>query len=254
MKEGCQIVESKDYISVSEFAKRANRSKQAIYLRTKTTLKDYTLKNKGQLYISVAALGLIDDSQGSSQDSSQESSQVSSQIQGDSSRFQGVSSHESSQVSSQGVKDSRVDSSLDREKQLLFDELERLKKELDEARADIRRKDEQLETMTARLMNIAENQNELLRNSQILQAQAQHKRGFLARLFAPKEDKQIYLLPPTFRQKKRGVIVPLLSFVNQSFFALLNRSRIVVAFGLGGCFCGRRSGIYFSQNAFLALR
>ena len=224
MKEGCQIVESKDYISVSEFAKRANRSKQAIYLRTKTTLKDYTLKNKGQLYISVAALGLIDDSQVSSQ----ESSQVSSQIQGDSSRFQGVSSQESSQVSSQGVKDSRVDSSLDREKQLLFDELERLKKELDEARADIRRKDEQLETMTARLMNIAENQNELLRNSQILQAQAQHKRGFLARLFAPKEDKQIYLLPPTFRQKKRGVIVPLLSFVNQSFFALLNRSRIVV--------------------------
>lgn len=178
-------MESKDYISVSEFAKRANRSKQAIYLRTKTTLKDYTLKNKGQLYISVAALGLIDDSQGSSQDSSQ----VSSQIQGDSSHFQGVSSQESSQVSSQSVKDSRVDSSLDREKQLLFDELERLKKELDEARADIRRKDEQLETMTARLMNIAENQNELLRNSQILQAQAQHKRGFLARLFAPKEDK-----------------------------------------------------------------
>lgn len=250
MKEGCQIVESKDYISVSEFAKRANRSKQAIYLRTKTTLKDYTLKNKGQLYISVAALGLIDDSQGSSQDSSQ----VSSQIQGDSSHFQGVSSQESSQVSSQGVKDSRVDSSLDREKQLLLDELERLKKELEEARADIRRKDEQLETMTARLMNIAENQNELLRNSQILQAQAQHKRGFLARLFAPKEDKQIYLLPPTFRQKKRGVIVPLLSFVNQSFFALLNRSRIVVAFTLGGFFFGRRSGIYFSQNAFLALR
>ena len=250
MKEGCQIVESKDYISVSEFAKRANRSKQAIYLRTKTTLKDYTLKNKGQLYISVAALGLIDDSQGSSQDSSQ----VSSQIQGDSSHFQGVSSQESSQVSSQGVKDSRVDSSLDREKQLLFDELERLKKELDEARADIRRKDEQLETMTARLMNIAENQNELLRNSQILQAQAQHKRGFLARLFAPKEDKQIYLLPPTFRQKKRGVIVPLLSFTGQSCFALLNLSRREVAFTLGGCFFGRRSGIYFSQNAFLALR
>ena len=250
MKEGCQIVESKDYISVSEFAKRANRSKQAIYLRTKTTLKDYTLKNKGQLYISVAALGLIDDSQ----DSSQESSQVSSQFQGDSSPFQGVSSQESSQVSSQGVKDSRADSSLDREKQILLDEIERLKKELEDARAKIEKKDEQLETMTARLMNIAENQNELLRNSQILQAQAQHKRGFLARLFAPKEDKQIYLLPPTFRQKKRGVIVPLLSFVNQSFFALLNLSRMSVAFGLGGCFFGRRSGIYFSQNAFLALR
>ena len=66
-------------------------------------------------------------------------------------------------------------------------EIERLQKELDEARAKINKKDEQLEEMTARVLTMAENQQELLRNTQLLQAQAQQKRGFFARLFAPKD-------------------------------------------------------------------
>ena len=66
-------------------------------------------------------------------------------------------------------------------------EIERLQKELDEARAKINKKDEQLEEMTARVLTMAENQQELLRNTQLLQAQAQQNRGFFARLFAPKD-------------------------------------------------------------------
>jgi chromosome segregation ATPase len=64
--------------------------------------------------------------------------------------------------------------------------IERLEKQLDEARATIAHKDEQIEIQAARLASITEKQQELLYNQQVLQAQTQ-KKGFFARLFAPKE-------------------------------------------------------------------
>ena len=157
--------EEKKYISVAEFAKIKKVSPQAVYKRLNNTLKQYVVKVEGRTMLDVEALSFGD--------------------------FQPTVKQQNQSFQPQkGFNNSTVESENHQLKERVSELLgvvDELKKELDGARATIARKDEQLEQMTARLLSITENQQELLRNSQILQAQAQQKRGFFARLFAPKD-------------------------------------------------------------------
>lgn len=177
-----------EYLTVKQFAAEAKITKSAIYQRLKTSLKPYLIERNGVKLIRRAALDIVlKDSQDI--------------LQGVQDELQGVQVENSNNVTEplqdiqdtlQGVQDKletalnenrRLNERIEEQKEFI----ERLKNDLDVARADIRHKDEQLEALTARLASITEKQQELLYNSQVLQAQAQ-KKGFFKRLFAPKEN------------------------------------------------------------------
>lgn len=156
--------EEKKYISVAEFAKIKKVSPQAVYKRLNNTLKQYVVKVEGRTMLDVEALSFGD--------------------------FQPTVKQQNHSFQPQkGFNNSTVEAENHQLKERVSELLgvvDELKKELDGARATIARKDEQLEQLTARLLSITENQQELLRNSQILQAQAQQKRGLFARIFLPR--------------------------------------------------------------------
>ena len=180
---------SDKYISIEQFAKEANRSKSAIYQRLKTSLKDYYIERNGIKYINREALNIVlkgvqGEIQGDSRVIQADSRQIQEDIQADSRQIQG-----DSRVIQGDFSRFEIENLYLRERIVEKDNIiEQLKRELEEARADIRNKDQQLEAQSARLLSITENQQELLRNSQVLQAQSQQKqKGLFARLFLPKE-------------------------------------------------------------------
>lgn len=157
-----------ELLTVKEYAARKGVSIQSVYKRLKTTLNPYIEKVEGVTMIDAAAL-----------EESEKQSTVHSTIQQNTKLNKPI----------QPLNNSTVEYELSALREKVAEQketIERLQKELDEARADIRHKDEQIEAQSARLLTITENQQELLRNSQILQAQT-HKKGFFARLFAGKE-------------------------------------------------------------------
>ena len=181
------------YIDVKEFSAAVGQSFQSIYKRIQSgKLNDYITKINGKIYIDRGAIDLFNSpsfSNGGIETKNRNVERKGEQIE--SLQIQIANEKAKSDSLFQQI------STLEFEKKNLLEDLqdkkeqiERLKKELDEARAKIEKKEEQIENMTARLLTMAENQQELIRNSQILVAQAQQKRGFLARLFAPKEQKE----------------------------------------------------------------
>ena len=183
-----------ELLTVKQFAKEANITRSAIYQRLKTSLKPYYIERNGVKYIQRAALeviikGVQEPLQG-----------VQDELQGVQDELQGVQGSFSRSIQEQlqdvqdelqGVK-GELETALNENRRLneriaeQKETNERLQKELDEARADIKHKDELLEAQSARLLSITEKQQELLFNQQVLQAQTQ-KKGFFKRLFAPKD-------------------------------------------------------------------
>ncbi len=159
-----------ELLKVTELAARLGVSPQAVYKRLKTTFNRYVVIVDGVTMIDAAAV---------------EVAKKRATIQPTNNQPQHNNNPTNPTV------DNPISDELRRKIEEQKDIIERLQKELEEARADIKKKDEQLENITARLLNIAESQNELVRNSQVLVAQAQtQKKGFFARLFAPKERKE----------------------------------------------------------------
>lgn len=159
----------KELLTVKEFAARKGVSIQSVYKRLKTSLNRYVEKVEGITMIDAAALN-EEESNSTNQPTTKRNAQPKQPIQ--------------------PFNNSTVEYELSALREKVAEQkntIELLQKELDVARADIRHKDEQLEAQAARLLTITENQQELLRNSQILQAQTQ-KKGFFARLFAPKDN------------------------------------------------------------------
>lgn len=162
--------DGKTYISVAEFAEIKGVSIQAVYQRLKAGLKGYVKVEDGKKYIDVAALD-VPSTKGKTKDlSKDERDEPLTLINLESKNRQ------TEKIAEQAAA------------------IEKLERELEEARATIKRKDEQLAqkdeqlaNINARLLSLAETQQELLRNQQILQAQAQQKpRGLFARIFLPR--------------------------------------------------------------------
>ena len=156
-----QTENKRELLTVSQFASRLGVSTQAVYKRLQTALKGFVVKVGNRIMIDAAAL---------------DAQEIQPTVTNKTNQNQPTDNQQQPTVANplvQVVSEQR-------------ETIERLTKELEEARADIRRKDEQIEAMTARLLNITEKQQELLYNSQVLQGQAQ-KKGFFARLFAPKQ-------------------------------------------------------------------
>lgn len=159
-----------ELLKVTELAARLGVSPQAVYKRLKTTFNRYVVIVDGVTMIDAAAV---------------EAAKKRTTIQP--TRNTTATQQQPNQPNPTNPIGDELRQTIAEQKETI----ERLQKELDEARADIKKKDEQLENITARLLNIAESQNELVRNSQVLVAQAQtQKKGFFARLFAPKERKE----------------------------------------------------------------
>jgi uncharacterized coiled-coil protein SlyX len=158
-------------LTVAEFVAREGISKQAVYKRLNNRFNRFVVKVDGRLMIDAAAY----DKAKQEQAETRSNSTVEQPFQ----PFQPV----------QPLNNSTVENELRRRIAEQEETIIALRKELEEARADVRRKDEQLEAQAARLLTITEKQQELLYNSQVLQVQAQQKRGFFARLFAPKQNK-----------------------------------------------------------------
>lgn len=153
--------QEKRYISVAEFARLKGVSQQAIYKKLNNTLNPYVVIVEGRKMLDATALEL-----GGVEPTVKQQNQQNQ--------------------SNQPLKGSTVENELKRLVEEQRATIEKLQKELEEARAQISHKDEIIENMTTRLLSMAETQQELIRNSQILVAQAQEKRGFFARLFLPK--------------------------------------------------------------------
>ena len=180
------------YIDVKQFAAEAGQSFQSIYKHIKNgKFNNYLSRVNGKIYIDRAALELFNtnsptDENGNGETISRKVERKSElfeelQIQLASEKEKNISI--SNQLSILKVENESLVIQIDTNAR----EIERLQKELNEARAKIEKKEEQIENMTARLLTMTENQQELIRNSQVLVAQAQQKRGFFARLFAPKD-------------------------------------------------------------------
>ncbi len=178
------------YIDVKEFAAAVGQSFQSIYKRIQSgKLNDYITKVNGKTYIDRGAIELFNSP--SFANGGIEAKNRNVERKGE--QFENLQIQLESEREKANSLFQQV-STLELEKQNLLgdiankkEQIERLQKELDEARAKIEKKEEQIENMTARLLTMAENQQELIRNSQVLVAQAQQKRSFFARLFAPKE-------------------------------------------------------------------
>lgn len=158
-------MEQQKLFKVTEFAEHLGISPQAVYKRLKKSLNRYVVMVDGVTMIDAAALEAVKTR----------------------ATFQPTVNQP--QTNNNQTQPTVEQPLIDELRQTIAEQkgtIERLQKELDEARADIRHKDEQIEAQSARLLTITENQQELLRNSQILQAQTQ-KKGFFARLFAGKE-------------------------------------------------------------------
>lgn len=154
--------EQKKYISVAEFAKLKGVSKQAIYKKLNNTLNPYVVKVEGRTMLDADALEI-----GDFQPTVKQQNQPNQPYQ--------------------PLNSSTVENELRKQLEEHRETIDRQRREIDELRLKLEHKEEQIEGMTARLLSMAEYQQELIKNSQILVAQAQQKRGFFARLFAPKE-------------------------------------------------------------------
>ena len=180
------------YIDVKQFAAEVGQSFQSIYKRIQSgKLNEYITKVNGKIYIDREAKELFNSNSQEGESGDRETnfrkverkSEIFEDLQ-----IQLVREKENSLSLSHQLSILKIENeNLTKQRDSSAQEIERLQKELDEARAKINKKDEQLEEMTARVLTMAENQQELLRNTQLLQAQAQQKRGFFARLFAPKD-------------------------------------------------------------------
>lgn len=180
------------YIDVKQFAAEVGQSFQSIYKHIKNgRLDKYLSKVNGKIYIDRDAIELFNSNSQEGESGDRETnfrkverkSEIFEDLQ-----IQLVREKENSLSLSHQLSILKIENeNLTKQRDSSAQEIERLQKELDEARAKINKKDEQLEEMTARVLTMAENQQELLRNTQLLQAQAQQKRGFFARLFAPKD-------------------------------------------------------------------
>ncbi len=180
------------YIDVKQFAAEVGQSFQSIYKHIKNgRLDKYLSKVNGKIYIDRAALELFNTNTQTDENGNGEA--ISRKVERKSELFEELqiqlaNEREKSFSLSHQLSILKIENeNLTKERDNSAQEIERVQKELDEARAKINKKDEQLEEMTARVLTMAENQQELLRNTQLLQAQAQQKRGFFARLFAPKD-------------------------------------------------------------------
>lgn len=156
--------EQKNYLTPAEFAKIKGVSIQSVYQRLKGGLKEFVKVENGKMLIDADALE-VPTTKGVAKD------------------FSKVSRQEPLTLSTLELENMAQKQTIEHQRETI----ERLQKDLNDARAKIDKKDEQIETMSARLANMIENEQELLRNSQVLVAQAQQKRGFFARLFAPKD-------------------------------------------------------------------
>ncbi len=180
------------YIDVKQFAAEVGQSFQSIYKHIKNgKLDNYLSKVNGKIYIDRDALELFNPNSQESENGSRETNFRKGERKGElfeDLQIQLANEKENSKSLFQQLSIAKLESeNLARQIDYNAREIERLQKELDEARADVRRKDEQLESLSARLAKLIENEQELMRNSQLLMAQAQQKRGFFARLFAPKD-------------------------------------------------------------------
>ena len=180
------------YIDVKQFAAEAGKSFQSIYKHIKNgKLDKYLSKVNGKLYIDRDALELFNQDSQVGENGGRETNFRRGERKGElfeDLQIQLANEKENSKSLFQQLSIAKLENeSLTRQIDYNAREIERLQKELDEARADVRRKDEQLEALSARLAKLIENEQELMRNSQLLMAQAQQKRGFFARLFAPKD-------------------------------------------------------------------
>ena len=181
------------YIDVKQFAAEVGQSFQSIYKHIKSgKLDNYLSKVNGKLYIDREAIELFNPN---SQVNENENSEATiRKVERKSELFEEL------QIQLANERENHLSTThqlslLEVEKANLLKQMDdnqreivRLQKELDEARTEIKRKDELLEATTARVLTMAEKQQELLRNTQLLQAQAQQRQGFFARLFAPKEN------------------------------------------------------------------
>ena len=181
------------YIDVKQFAAEVGQSFQSIYKHIKSgKLDNYLSKVNGKLYIDREAIELFNPN---SQVNENENSEATiRKVERKSELFEEL------QIQLANERENHLSTThqlslLEVEKANLLKQIDdnqreivRLQKELDEARTEIKRKDELLEATTARVLTMAEKQQELLRNTQLLQAQAQQRQGFFARLFAPKEN------------------------------------------------------------------
>lgn len=176
-----------ELLTVEQFAKETRRTKSAIYQRLKTSLKDYIVIKGGKRYIKRAALSLLNTDADELQDNTEEVKENTEEDRQIEAEVKDENKDDYRALQGELVKTCKDIEYLQKELEREREANEELKRQLNEARATIQRKDEQLEAQAARLLSITENQQELLRNSQLLQAQAQTKRGFFARLFAPKD-------------------------------------------------------------------
>lgn len=156
----------KKYYTIAEAAARMGKSKQAIYQQLNKRFKPYLIIVDGRRMLKADIFNELEN-------------QVEL-------KNQSIFNQDSIGLNKQNADNDLLIETLQAQIKEQKETIERLQKELDEARADIRHKDEQIETQAARLASITEKQQELLYNSQVLQAQAQ-KKGFIARLFAGKD-------------------------------------------------------------------
>lgn len=192
MKEGAQSKMEVKYIDVKQFAAEVGQSFQSIYKHIKNgKLDNYLSKVNGKIYIDRDALELFNPNSQESENGSRETNFRKGERKGElfeDLQIQLANEREANISTTHQLSILKIENeNLARQREHYTQEIERLQKELDEVRANIKHKDELIENMTARLSKLIENEQELFRNSQVLQAQAQQKRGFFARLFAPKE-------------------------------------------------------------------
>lgn len=180
------------YLDVKQFAAEVGQSFQSIYKHIKNgKLDNYLSKVNGKIYIDRDAIELFNPNSQESENGGRETnfrrgerkSELFEDLQ-----IQLANEKEANISTTHQLSILKIENeNLARQREYYTQEIERLQKELDEVRANIKHKDELIENMTARLSKLIENEQELFRNSQVLQAQAQQKRGFFARLFAPKD-------------------------------------------------------------------
>lgn len=157
----------KKYYTVAEVAARIGVSKQAVYQQLNKRFKRYSILVDGRRMLKADIFNELEN-------------QVEL-------KNQSTFNQDSSELNKQNADNEELINTLRAQLAEQKETIERLQKDLDDARADIRHKDDQLEALSARLASITEKTQELLYNSQVLQAQAQ-KKGFFKRLFAPKEN------------------------------------------------------------------
>lgn len=185
---GYSMMENKEYYTIQEFAVLVNKRESGIYRSAnKGNLKKYSsvaeIDGKKKIVLHREALTLYNI------DSTLDSKNIANDST-DRARNAVDSTLDSTDRARSVTNDSTSDSILEARLEALYREkIEHLERELEEAKATIKEKDKQISELSQTIGTLAMNAQELTRNSQVLQAQIQQpKKGFFARLFAPKEE------------------------------------------------------------------